>query len=700
MPDLLFEIGSEEIPAGYIVPAMEAMRKDFQTALEKNRLTAANVHVTGTPIRLVLHASGLPEQQESMDLEVSGPPKRVAFDDDGNPTKAAEGFARKQGLDVSAIELRETPRGEFCFAIKHVEGRQTQEILSEVLPELMRGIPFPKSMRWNDPKERFARPVRTILAVFGSSPVAFEYNGVQSGTESRGHRFLSPESFQVESASYPGFVDALRKRKVILELEERKSLIKKQIVQLLESAGSKHDQHGLVDEVTNLVEWPFSLVGSFEEEFLEVPPEVIVTAMTEHQRYFPMWDASGKLLNRFVVVSNRGEEQAEMVREGNERVLRARLADARFFWDEDRKTSLEERVEGLKEVLYQEKLGSYYDRTQRLCATARFIVEQLGLPGKTARDLERAARLCKADLLTNMVYEFPSLQGVMGREYALCDGEDQEVAVAIEEHYRPRQAAGELPESNLGGLLALAEKAATVSACFAAGLSPTANQDPYGLRRQTLGIIRLVVEKEIGISLSSLFQHGLELLPGSLDVSLTVIDEILGFVRERLYHFSIERGYRYDLVNSVLSSGFDDLQDFQLRLEAVTRLAEWEEWPSLVEVVERTFNITKGKTVEGVLRDDLLQEEAEKMVFEAIQKNAEVVASHFAQGDYYEGALLYHQVFAEAVHEFFDKVFVNVDEEDVRNNRLLMMASVHRLFAGQLANLVEVVVSKEVVVSN
>lgn len=691
MPDLLFEIGTEEIPAGYILPALDALKKEFSDALKDHRLTAERVHVMGTPRRLALHAAGLPAQQESMDVDVAGPPKRIAFDAEGKPTKAAEGFARKQGIPLSGIRIRQSPKGEVCYAVTRVEGKKTLELLEEVLPAILRRLPFPKSMYWREPAEKFARPVRSLLALLGTEVVPFSFNGVPSGRETSGHPFLSPGRISLPVADGGAYVEQLRQKKVIVEVEERRASIERQLARIFEPYGSKHGMPELLEEVTNLVEWPHALEGRFSEEFLDVPAEVIVTAMTEHQRYFPIRDASGKLLNRFAVVSNREAEHENLIREGNERVLRARLADARFFWDEDRQVKLADRVNDLKSVLYQEKLGTYHDRTQRLCAMARFIGTQAGMGADEQAKLERAALLCKADLLTQMVYEFPALQGVMGREYARCDGEALEVAVAIEEHYRPRQAAGDLPTGRIGTFLALAEKADTVSACFAAGLAPTATQDPYGLRRQTLGIIRLITEKEISISLSSIFRHGLSLLPETLRSNTKVIDEIVEFFRDRLYHFCIERGSRYDLVNAVLASGFEDLLDFQARLQAIHRLVETPQWPSLVEIVERTFNITKGIDPKGEIKEGLLVEAPEKRLFAAFRADCAGIEELFASGLYLEGAARYHETFGEVVHDFFDKVYVNVDDPALKNNRLILVHAVHRLFVSRFANLVHVV---------
>ena len=693
MPDLLFEIGAEEIPAGYIEGALEALKEGFGAALKEQRLPVERIHVTGTPRRLVLHARGVPERQEDVEVEVSGPPKRVAFDGDGNPTKAGEGFARKQGIDLSEIQFRTTDKGEYCFAVKHVEGMATVDLLVEVLPGLISRLPFPKSMRWLEPTKTFARPIRTLVAILGETLVPFEFNGVRSATETRGHPFLAPGPVPLRSASWEDYAAILRENKVLVDLAERRSLIEEQLERIYETYGSAHRQPGLAEEVTNLVEWPHTIEGRFEEEFLVVPAEVIEAAMMEHQRYFPVRDAEGRLLNRFAFVSNRDQAHEDGVRRGNERVLRARLADARFFWDEDRKTRLADRVEELKSVLYQIKLGSYQDRTARLRGMARFLAAKLGLPKEKAEKLDRAARLCKTDLLTQMVHEFPSLQGVMGRHYALQDGEDPEVAGAIEEHYLPKQAGGALPETELGVLLALAEKADTVAACFSAGLAPTASQDPYGLRRQTVGIIRILLEKGISVSLSDLFGEGLRHLPETLARGPETLREILAFVRDRLNQFCLDRDYRYDLVNAALEPGFDDLLDFRTRLDAVRQLSGMPEWLALVEVVERTFNITRNSSPSGEIREELLHEAPEAAVFEAYRDHRPEIEGLFESGDYVRGALLYHAVFAGVVHEFFGKVFVNVDDEALRANRLLLMRSVYALFAENLADLVQVVMS-------
>ncbi|MDA1140801.1 MAG: glycine--tRNA ligase subunit beta [Planctomycetota bacterium] len=687
MPDLLFEIGAEEIPAGYIEPALAALKSGFENALKSNRLEAKALRTTGTPRRLILHAAGLPSMQESIDMEVAGPPRRVAFDGEGKPTRAAEGFARKNGVDVSEVMLRETDKGEYCYVVTHVEGKPTAEILQGVLSALIETLPFPKSMYWLTPSTRFARPVRSILAIFDKDVVPFEYSGVASGRKTAGHPFLGEDSVSIESADFNAFESALEANKVVADLDKRRDQIESQLAIIYASYGSSHNQPELVEEVKNLVEWPHAIEGSFEEDYLEVPAEVIEAAMMGHQRYFPVRNSDGDLVNKFAFVSNRDGSHDDVIRTGNERVLRARLSDARFFWDEDRKTRLADRVEALKDVLYQVKLGSYYERTERLRSMAGFIADKLGLDEATAGHLDRAAMLCKTDLLTNMVYEFAKLQGVMGRHYALQDGEHAAVANAIEEHYLPKQAAGALPESDIGAFLALAEKADTVSSCFAAGLSPTASQDPYGLRRQTLGIIRILLEKNISISLRAMFEHGLSNLPDSLEVESGVLDQILDFVRDRLNHFFLDAGYRYDLVNAALSAGFENLLDLKARLDAITELSKQNFWTSLVKVVERTFNITKKSQPTGDLCTDLLKEELERAVFHALKENEDEIRSLFEQRDFVAAARRYHDVFAEPIEKFFADVMVLVDDEAIKNNRLLLMKNIHDLIADHLGNL-------------
>ncbi|MBI2194820.1 MAG: glycine--tRNA ligase subunit beta [Planctomycetes bacterium] len=691
MPDLLVELGTEEMPADAIAPALAAWRKETEAVLAAQRLPAASWRVAATPRRLVLHAAGIPEVQPGTVQEHSGPPKSAAFDAEGRPTRVAEGFARKQGVPVSEIQFRNTARGEYCFAVRRIEGRDAHEILSEVLPAVIARLPFTKSMTWRDPSQRFVRPVRTIAALFGPKVIPFESWGIRSGREVLGHPFLSPGPLSLESAEFDAYRERLRERKVIVDPGERRSIIEGQLEGLLAKYGVGHGQPALLEEVTNLVEWPQAIEGGFSEEFLRVPGEVVEAAMMEHQRYFPVHDRGGRLVNRFIVISNREGDPRGRIRAGNERVLRARLADARFFWEEDRKTRLADRVEGLKSVLYQEKLGSYHDRAGRIAAMAACLGRSQGLPAAELEKLGRAAWLCKADLLTQMVYEFPALQGVMGREYATADGEPTEVAQAIEEHYRPRQAGGNLPESALGTLLALAEKVDTIGACFAAGLAPTASQDPYGLRRQTLGIIRIVLEKKLSLALTPLFQHELALLPESLGARADLLVEIRNFIRDRLYHFSLDAGYRYDLVHAVLAAGFDDLLDFWARLDAVTALSAEPEWPALVEVVERTCKIARGAAIAGEPEEGLLREQPERRVFEVYQRHGAEIEKLFRAGDYRSGARLYHRVFAQTVHDFFDKVFVNVEDAGVRQNRLKLMRAVHRLFADRVANLVQVV---------
>ena len=694
MANLLLEIGTEEIPASYIEPALSGLKDKLTAALEENRLAGGDVSVAGTPRRLTIFIEEVPAAQKGTTIEALGPPERIAFDDEGHPTKAALGFARNQGIDVSQIQIRETKKGKYCFAVKEEAGQATMAVLPGILSSIIAGLSFPKSMHWRAKDFYFARPIQSLLALLDADVVEFEVNGVRTGRETAGHPFLAPGMLTLERADLEAYKNLLQEHFVVADIEERRSTIRDQIEALLAPHGAQLEELALLDEVTNLVELPNSVEGRFNESYLALPADVLEAAMMEHQRYFPVRDADGKLLARFVTVINRTEEYADGIREGNERVLSARLSDAQFFWQEDRKTSLAELAPGLKDVLYQEKLGSYLDRTNRLVAIASHVAEQLGLSPESREMTVRAAQFCKADLLTHMVGEFPKLQGIMGREYALADGEPKEVAHAIAEHYAPRSAEGALPETETGIALGLTEKLDSLAACFAAGLEPTGSQDPYALRRSAQGLIRIILERKLTLSLRSAVETAEQALPAQLRQP-DLVSRVMDFLANRLYHTFLDRGYQYDIINAALASGFDDVLDLRQRVDSLTDLASLPEWSDLVTVVERTFNITKGTDISGDVDEALLEAEEEKKLWEVYCESADKVTAAIDRKQYHEASLNYARVFAAPVHDFFDKVFVNVEQQTIRENRLRLVKKINELYSSRIADLSKIVVAEQ-----
>ena len=706
MTDLLFEIGAEEIPAGYIEPALNQMKALFTEQAKKQRLEVHSIYSTGTPRRLTLFVQGLPQKQESVMEEVQGPSAAVAFDKAENPTKAGLGFAKSQGVNIKDLQTKKTPKGEYCFAIKKIEGHGTLHILPDIVTAVIRNISFPKSMKWKRNGLFFARPIRSLLALFGDQVVPVEINGIKADRFIFGHPFLSGQKIEISEANWELYKKLLKQEHVVVDITERRETLRTKITQLMAPYGATIDDEELLDEVTNLVEYPNAIECSFDEEFLDIPADVIETAMKEHQRYFPIRKKEGKLLNKFIAVLNRNESNADTAIRGNERVLKARLSDARFFWKEDRKTPLIKRVEDLKNLAFLEKLGNYFDRTNRILKLSKYLSTQLMLPHEEIELVKRAAELCKADLLTQMVGEFPSLQGIMGRGYAEWDGEEKSVAIAIAEHYMPRYATDNIPTSRIGAIVGLADKFDTISSCFALDLIPTGSQDPYSLRRHTYGIIRIIEEHGFALDIKEILYTSLDLLPmfeqkTDSHYHPVILDKLVpkikDFFKDRLFQINIERGYRYDLVNAVLNAGvgFDDIHNFSQRLKVVSDISLGEWWPDLVTVVERTFNIGKKANSSGSVDERLLSESEEKELWRIYKENWQNINSLIDEKKYEEASCTYCNIFAKPVHAFFDRVFVNVEDGNVRNNRLSLMKKINELYSQKIADLSEIVMPND-----
>ncbi len=697
MSNFLLEIGTEEIPASYIEPALKQIEELFAEQAEKNRLSFDSLHTTGTPRRLVLFVNGLPLKQEDIIQEIKGPSEKVAFDKNGLPAKAAIGFANSQGVKAEDLKVKDTGKGKYCFAIKEIEGRRVFDLLPDMLISIIKSIVFPKSMRWQDGKLYFARPIRSILALFGKDVINLELNGIKADRKTRGHPFLSDKVTNLKDADFDIYKKILREEKVIVEINERRNIIRESINSILSDYNSELDDEELLEEVTNLVEYPGAVKCSFDKEYLNIPSEVIETAMKDHQRYFPVKDKDGKLLPEFIVITDRGSDDNKLNRKGNERVLRARLADAKFFWEEDKKVSLNNRVNDLEGLVFHEKIGNYLKREERIGKQAKFISEMLNYSTDKLKLVERASRLCKTDLLTGMVGEFPKLQGIMGREYAFVEGENEEVAKSIAEHYLPRYANDALPETEIGTVLSLADKFDVIAGCFSIGLIPTGSQDPYALRRQAQGIIRILENKDINISLNDVIEISLSNLTDICPESDKgkVFGQIKDFFRDRLFNNYIDRGYRHDIIESVMKSRFDNISDFLYRLKIITKISKTSIWRSLVTVVERTFNIGKNCTINGKVDESLLKEEEERRLWTIYKGEREKLLAYVEPRRYEELSIMYNDVFAEPVHEFFDKVFVNVEDERIRNNRLLLIRKINELYIENIANLAFIVENED-----
>ena len=661
--DLLLEIGTEEVPAHVMPHLLVDLKRLAGDMFAERRLAYESLRTIGTPRRAALLVTGLAERQEDVSTETRGPSVAIAFDAEGNPTKAGAGFARGQGVEPSELIQRDG----YVYAAVHEKGAETAQLLAELLPELIRAIPLPNSMRWGDLDFRFIRPIRWIVALYGTEVVPFTIANVTSGNTSRGHRTLAPQDFVI--ASPADYEAACEKAYIIVDQERRRAMITEQINEVAKSCGGTAEiTPDLLEEVLYLVEYPTALSGTFEKKYLALPAETVITPMRDHQRYFPVKAADGSLLPVFITVRNGGREHLDVVAHGNERVLRARLADAQFFFDEDRKKSLAEHREKLKTVVFQQGLGSMYEKTERLMGLVTAIVEELA-PDEAAYeamepDARRAAELSKADLVTGMVTEFTELQGIMGREYALLDGEKPEVACAIDEQYMPRFAGDELPQSDLGFALSVADKIDNIVGTFSRGKIPTGSQDPFALRRQALGLVLMLIEHESGLLLSDLVEEASDLY--DLDVSLCQKMQVYvaDFIRLRLKNVLTERGVRYDVQEAVLTD-VDFVADVPVRAAYVERLLASDGADALVQSFVRVGNIAR-MTETGIVDPALFAAQEEGALHAAYER---AVAARAAGAD----TLPAEQALAAAIDAFFDAVMVMDKDERIKKNRLTLL---------------------------
>ncbi len=678
--ELFLEIGTEEIPAGFIPRAMAEMEAMITKELTNARLAFGEVKTLATPRRLVLVVRDIPAMQPDAEITATGPSKKAAYDAEGKPTKAAEGFARGQGVDVSELGSVVTEKGEYLAVTKQVAGRPTHELLSEILPELVVNIPFKKSMRWGDLDVRFARPIHWIIALFDGVVVPFSFGNIDSGSVSRGHRFMANTAFPVRDFSH--YLEECERHFVIVDPERRKEIIRRETHRVAKSTGGHLlPDEELLEQVTYLVEYPSAVVGTFSPDFLAVPKEVLITSMRSHQRYFSIVDENGKLMPCFITINNTLAEDTSVVVKGNERVLRARLSDARFFFEEDKKVKLDERVEALKKVVYQQKLGTSFDKMERFKAVAEGLAEKLNPAVK--EQTSRAAWLCKADLVSGMVCEFPEVQGVMGREYALLEGVDADIANAIAEHYLPVQAGGELPASDIGAFVSLADKMDTICGCFSVGLIPTGAADPYALRRATIGIISIILEKGYRLSLSALISRSLDLLEAKLNRPKAQIqDDVLEFFRGRFVNL-LGNDFPGDAVEAVVSVSFDDLADARDRVKALAEFKSHPDFEELAVAFKRIGNIIKDGT-DAPVDPALFQDAAEGGLYESFQMVKSSVDVSIANNAWLD-ALTEIATLRGPVDTFFDKVMVMAEDERVKNNRLALLTAIARMI-GRIAN--------------
>lgn len=676
--ELFLELGTEEIPAGFIPQALNDIQRLLCQELEAARINFGKIRTFATPRRLTISIADVVRQQQRQELELTGPPARIAFDADGKPTRAAEGFARTNGVSVEELKTIKTEKGEYLFLSKVIEGGQSVEQLPEILPRVIGKIPFKKSMRWKDLDIRFVRPMHWIVATFGGEIIPFTFGDLQSGNRSRGHRFMAPEEFTVSGAA--DYITKAELQFVIPQIEKRRQLIEEQLAVLAKQLGGKiNPDDDLLEEVCFLVETPQALAGTIGEHFLQLPPELLITSMREHQRYFTLVDERGKLLPHFITIANTLAKDPQVVVSGNERVLKARLSDAMFFWQEDQKNKLETRLEALKKVVYQAKLGTSFEKVERFTELAIGLAQQLA--PETIELTKRAATLAKCDLETGMVYEFPELQGVMGREYALLEGENPRVATAIYEHYLPIHAGGELPSDDIGAFVSLADKIDTICGCFSVGLIPTGTADPYALRRSTIGILAIILDRGYAISIPDLVARSVQLLETRWQrAGEEIIGDVIEFIRLRLVNMLSGQDYSVDVIDAVLSASFVEPIDALERIKALSALKQRDDFESLAVAFKRVGNIIKAGLDQPVDRS-LLTDDVEKKLFASFQEVQGQVKKFIAAGDYVQTLEIIAGL-RQPVDAFFDSVMVMVDDEAVKNNRLALLTGISGLFKG------------------
>ncbi len=701
--DLLFEIGCEELPASFVRPALADMARVFTERAKEARLAHGELRTWGTPRRLALLVKDVAESQEDLSTEVLGPPVKVAFDAEGKPTAVAEKWAAGQNVKVDALERKETPKGQYVYIDRHEKGQKADKVLPELLLGVLKGIALPKSMRWGWEEEGFLRPVQWMVALHGSKALKLQYADVKSGNTTRGHRFLSKKPIKLDDPAR--YLEALAEGHVVADQEKRKELVRGEVeAQAREVGGSVLEDPELLETVTFLVEQPTGIWGSFDREFLDLPPEVLVSEARGHQKYFSVKGADGKLMPNFVAVSNMPVKDKAIARAGYERVLRARLSDARFFFTEDQKRPLASRVDDLKRVVFQEKLGTSYEKMERFRSLAVWLAEHVGVGAPTDTSINheieaavdpaagekqklsqvvaRAAYLCKADLVTGMVGEFPELQGVMGREYTK-GSEDPEVSLAIYEHYLPRGATDVLPSRDAGALVGIADRLDTLVGIFGIGRKPTGAADPFGLRRACIAIINLILGRGYRMSLSAAIDKALDLLGPKVPQRDKTRADVLDFIRGRLENLWAEN-HRKDVVDAVLAAGFDDIVDARTRLEAMSAIVGQADFEPLAVTFKRVVNIIE-KQAKGLAGREVdpavLQEPPEQALFEAFQAARGRVEQSIRSSDY-PAALREITALKPAVDHFFDKVLVMAEDPKVKENRLALLLSIGKLFGG------------------
>ncbi|WYP27939.1 glycine--tRNA ligase subunit beta [Alkalihalobacillus sp. FSL W8-0930] len=670
--DFLLEIGLEELPARFVTSSINQLTQLVEEWLKEQRLACSEVKGFATPRRLAIQITDLEDSQPNLESEARGPAKKIALAEDGSWSKAALGFARGQGVTPDNLFTQEVKGTEYVFAKTFQEGKKTIELLPQ-LKELITSLHFPKNMRWHHYTMRFARPIQWIVALYDKQVVPFSITSIETGNTSRGHRFLGKD---ITISNPSDYQELLREQFVLVDATERKQVIREQLKELAGQEGWVIPvNEDLLEEVTNLVEWPTALSGRFEEEFLTLPKEVLLTTMKEHQRYFPVEDQEGKLLPHFITVRNGDRNHLENVARGNEKVLRARFSDSAFFYKEDQKMDIDAAVKQLDSIVYHEELGSLGDKVKRIKSIAEKLTAQPGFENVSINLVQRAAEISKFDLVSQMVGEFPELQGLMGEVYAQHLGENKDVAKAIREHYYPRFAGDSLPESDIGLIVSMADKLDTIVSCFAIGLIPTGSQDPYALRRQALGLVQMALEKQIDLGFDQLLALAVETAEEKgLDIANKeeTLNQLYEFFMLRMKHALSDRGIEYDVIDAVLTSEQESIPWVFKKAELLSSVHKEESFKKVVEALSRVTNIAKKAEATVTIDPDLFEKEEENQLYDRYVELSELLKQAKGQGQV-DAAYQALEQTAPVVHAYFEHIMVMSDQKEVKDNRLQLM---------------------------
>ncbi|WP_195937833.1 glycine--tRNA ligase subunit beta [Romboutsia sp. 1001713B170131_170501_G6] len=669
---LLFEVGVEELPSRFVSSTLDQIKGNLTKLFNENRIKFDDIKAYGTPRRLAFIVEGISDKQTDLEEEVKGPSKKIAIDADGNFTKPALGFMKSKGLKEEDVIFKTVGKDEYIFGTIRQAGCETSEVLKTILPQAVKMVVFPKAMRWGGKNMRFARPIRWMVTLLNDKVLEIDLEGIISSNVTKGHRFLGQSEFEVNSLE--DYLTKLEENFVILDQDKRKAIIKEQCINVANTLGGEIEfDEDLLEEVTHLVEYPTAFYGEFDKEYAKLPKEVVTTPMQQHQRYFPVLK-DGKLLPNFIAVRNGNDYKIENVKKGNEKVLEARLADALFFYKEDTKKDLESYIEKLKSVVFQAKLGTVYDKSLRIEKLSVQILDLLGL-SQDETDTKRAAKLCKADLVTGMVFEFTELQGIMGREYAKVGGENEAVSEAIFEHYLPRFAGDILPQTNAGIALSIADKLDSIAGFFAIGIHPTGSQDPYALRRQALGVINILMDRKLDISLKSLIDISLENYTNLEFDKETVAKEMMEFFNERIKNLFRELGIRYDVIDAVLSANIDNVSDMYIRAEELNNWLQKDELVEMLTAFNRVSTLAQ-KATSSEVKEELLVEDAEKALYNEFKNVKESVKSLLSEKKYSESLDAFASL-RPSIDNMFDSVMVMDKDETIKNNRLGLLKQIY-----------------------